>query len=136
MKPKTTQEGSLYFCGNITLDVGDSRPSPFYKVLVEAAELHARKNHNYAGIGGDPFRNFRECEDFGIPSWLGVLVRLSDKWSRIKNLASGIPDRVGEAIDETLMDQGVYSLIGVCLLREMYDGAEPDTQTENVHQAT
>lgn len=129
---ETKQEGSLYTCGNISLDIGDNRHSPFYTVLVAAADLHARKNLNYAGDGDDPFKNFRECGDFNIPAWKGVLVRLSDKWSRIKNLAKGLPDKVGESLEETLMDNGVYSFIAVCLLRETTDGIKPDTQTEDV----
>lgn len=91
----------------------DARPSPFYEVLVRAADLHHRKNTNYAGIGDDPFRNFRESEDFGIPAWKGVLVRMSDKWMRIKNLVGGVPDKVGEGLSETLIDLLVYS--GLCM---------------------
>jgi len=126
----------VYQCGNISLDIGDNRLSPFYAVLVEAADLHARKNANYAGDGDDPFKNFRECWDFNIPAWKGILIRLSDKWSRIKNLAKGIEDKVGEAIDDTLMDNGVYSFIAVCMLRETTDDANSNVKTEDVRSDT
>ena len=86
------------------------RPSPFYKILLKAAETHYRKNKNYASAA-DPFSNFKMCEAFGITAEQGVLVRMSDKWSRIVNLASGVKDLVGESIKDTLLDLGVYSLI-------------------------
>lgn len=99
----------------------DGRPSPFYQILAEAGDLHSRKNLNYAGETPDPFRNFRESEDFGIPAWKGVLVRESDKWMRIKNLSSGIPDMVGESLEDTMMDLGVYAFIMLALFREYCD---------------
>ena len=90
----------------------------FYALLDEIKDLHDRKNSNYAGDGGDPFANFRECEDFGIPAWKGVLTRMSDKWMRIKNLADGIEDKVGESMIDTLTDLAVYSLICRILVEE------------------
>jgi len=120
----------IYSSGDITLDIGDNRPSPFYNILVQAADTHARKNLNYAGAGNDPFRNFRECEELNIPAWKGVLVRLSDKWMRIKNLAGGVPDRVGESLEDTLLDLGVYSFITICLLREARDDLRNGTEEE------
>jgi len=121
----------IYKASNITLDIGDNRPSPFYDILVRAADIHARKNLNYAGMGDDPFKNFKECEDFGIPAWKGILVRMSDKWMRIKNLANGMPDLVGESLEDTILDLLVYSGIDLCMLREVLN----DSRNESVEQA-
>lgn len=112
---------AVYEFNGITLDIGENRPSKFYEMLVKAADTHARKNLNYAGDGDDPFRNFRECEEFGVPTWKGLLVRMSDKWMRIKNLAKGIPDLVGESLEDTIKDLGVYSMITLAVLLEVLD---------------
>jgi hypothetical protein len=107
-----------YEVGNVTVIVHDGRPSPFYQILAEAGDLHSRKNLNYAGPGMDPFKNFKECEGFGIPAWKGVLVRESDKWMRIKHLAQGMPDMVGESLYDTMLDLGNYAFIMAALLKE------------------
>ena len=93
------------------------RPSPFYKVLLKAAETHYRKNKNYASTT-DPFSNFKMCESFGITAEQGVLVRMSDKWSRIVNIASGVKDLVGESMKDTILDLGVYSFILYAMIQE------------------
>jgi len=64
-----------------------------------------------------------ECEDIGIDAFKGTLVRMCDKWSRIKQLASGTPDAVGESIIDTLRDLSVYSLIAI-ILYEQQNGGE------------
>ena len=74
----------------------------FEKILEEAKELHNRKNDDYAKTN-DPYANFRECERFGIPAWKGVLVRISDKWTRICNLVKKM-DEGKEASNEPLED--------------------------------
>jgi len=83
----------------------------FHQLLKEIGELSDRKNQDYA-TSSDPFSNFRECERFGVPAWKGVLVRMSDKWSRICNLVG--KEAKNEPLEDSLMDLAVYSLI--CLL--------------------
>lgn len=92
----------------------------FYKLLDELADLHERKNQNYA-TSEDPLKNLRECEDLGITPFNGTLVRLCDKWCRIKNLAGGVPDLVGESIVDTLKDMAIYSLLGIILWEEKHE---------------
>lgn len=97
----------------------------FNWLLQEMAELHARKDHDYAG--DEHLSNFKECEKFDIPAWKGVLVRLSDKWSRVKSLVKKGGNKVeDESLIDTLMDISVYALITIILLEE----AERDTQAE------
>jgi hypothetical protein len=90
----------------------------FPEILEEILELHERKNANYAGAAAvDPLWNFILSEELtGVPAYLGVMVRMVDKWSRIKNLSKGEPDKVGESLRDTLVDLSVYSLIAVLLL--------------------
>ncbi len=89
----------------------------FYELLNEAAVLHANKNSNYAK-DNDPLSNLRASEEFGYPSHIGTLIRMTDKWSRIKELAKGKEDMVGESMKDSLMDLAIYSLLTIILLEE------------------
>lgn len=95
----------------------------FYQLLNELADLHERKNQNYA-TQEDPLSNLRECEGLGIDAFKGTLVRLCDKWCRIKNLAKGVPDLVGESIVDTLRDMAIYSLLAIILWEEKHPKKE------------
>ena len=88
----------------------------FYALLEELAELHSRKNHDYAATA-DPLSNLRMAETFGVPAWKGVLVRMSDKWSRITQLVSGKQPK-NESLKDSLLDLAVYSLLTIVLLEE------------------
>lgn len=89
----------------------------FYELLKKIEDLHDRKNSNYAN-DSDPLSNLKQSEQFGIPAWQGTLVRMSDKWSRITELAKGKEDLVGEAIEDTLLDLAIYSLLCIILYEE------------------
>src|SRR3990167_4121170 len=97
----------------------NKRGSPrFYELLEEIADLHNRKNANYAE-DDDPLSNLRLCDKyFNVDPFLGVMVRLSDKWSRISQLSKGKQDEVGESIKDTLMDNAIYSLLAIVLWEE------------------
>lgn len=88
----------------------------FYELIEEICELHARKNADYAR-DDDPLSNFRQAENFGIPAWQGILVRLSDKWSRIQELTKGKTPQ-NESLRDSLIDNAVYSLLAIVLLEE------------------
>lgn len=94
--------------------------SPEYlKLLGDMADLHKRKSAGYAGQGGDPWSNFREASSLGSDPFTGVLIRISDKWSRIKSLKQNpANDQVNESIRDTLLDLSAYALIAICLLDE------------------
>ena len=89
----------------------------FYQILEELADLHARKNQDYSG--DDPLANFKLCETAGIPAWKGVVVRLTDKMSRILTFAKkGTLEVKDEAITDTLQDMAVYAILALILYRE------------------
>lgn len=91
----------------------------YLDLLDKMKELHIKKNAGYSGDSQDRWANFRESEGFGVTSILGVLVRMSDKWIRIKNLIKNPNnEQVGEAITDTLMDLASYALITICLINE------------------
>jgi len=92
----------------------------FFEFLNELADIHERKNAGYAGHDNpDPLANFRVSEQFGIPAFLGALIRLGDKDERVKNLMRDMKnDMVGERVMDTLMDKAAYSLLVRILFEE------------------
>lgn len=100
----------------------------FYELLDQMAELHSRKNHDYAG--DDPLSNLRAPEEIGVPAWKGILIRLMDKWGRLKTFANtGTFEVENESVEDTLMDNAVYSLLCIIVLGEDKD-CEPSAITE------
>lgn len=92
------------------------RNPAFTQLLEEIHALHESKNHDYAQ-DLDPLSNLRKCAAMGIPPFKGVLVRLTDKWSRIEQLAGGKEPK-HESLRDSLIDNAVYSLLAVLLLDE------------------
>lgn len=104
--------------------------SGFYKLLIDMAKLHSRKNHDYAGKG-NPLRNFYKCKEQGLAPWRGVMVRLSDKWSRLESFCRQGKLKVkDESVVDTLMDNAVYSLLAILLFQEEKNG--PHTSAEKI----
>ena len=90
----------------------------FYGLLDQMAKLHSRKNHDYAGTS-DPLKNLRACTRLELDPFIGVMVRLQDKWSRIEEFVKSKTLLVkNESVEDTLMDNAVYSLLAIILLRE------------------
>jgi len=89
---------------------------PFSEVLAEMQAMHDRKSQDY-GVQADPFANVRASEDFGIPGWLGTVVRLNDKITRIKSFAKN-GSLANESLRDSLIDIAVYAAIAVALYDE------------------
>ncbi|KKN40735.1 hypothetical protein LCGC14_0730430 [marine sediment metagenome] len=90
----------------------------FFELLAEMAELHSSKNHDY-GIKSIPLRNLYKCRDMGITPFTGVMVRLTDKWARLESfMQQGVLEVKNESIEDTLMDNALYSILAIILLRE------------------
>ena len=91
----------------------------FRKITDKMIEIHRKKNTDYGG--GDPFGNFREALDFNVSMFKGVLIRLSDKYSRLKSLSRKkdyVGEFEGESIEDTLIDLANYSIIALIMYRE------------------
>ena len=103
--------------GAITLvDEGAPTKTPFLQVIEEIVAMHYKKQADY-GRTGDPFANVRASADFGIPPWVGCMVRANDKMKRLQKAASG-DVLVNEPVEDSLLDLAVYSIIGLVLFRE------------------
>lgn len=95
-------------------------------ILSNALEVMKKKRVDYAPAS-DPFANLRRCEKLAcpacgekIPAWLGAMIRLEDKLSRLATLAG--KGGVGAVSDESLVDTAVdavnYIVITLCLILE------------------
>ena len=54
----------------------------FKSYLDELAALHDAKSADY-GVAEDPLANVRASADWGVPAWIGTMIRLSDKVKRL-----------------------------------------------------
>jgi hypothetical protein len=88
-------------------------------VTKKAKDLMVRKAHDYAGKV-DPYRNFRQCQSLGLCSVeQGILVRMSDKVSRLATFASGGEFKVkDEALEDTVVDVINYAIILMAYVAE------------------
>lgn len=92
---------------------GDPR---FHALLEKIGELHDRKQTDY-GKSADPFANVRASSAWGIKPWVGALLRLNDKVSRLQSFAQkGF--LANESAEDSMMDIAVYALIALILYRE------------------
>jgi hypothetical protein len=82
-----------------------------HKLCTEALTVMERKNRDY-GADDDPFRNFRQ---FGP---LGILVRLSDKLSRMQTYVERGHFVSDETFEETARDAINYVILLVGILHD------------------
>jgi hypothetical protein len=94
----------------------------FHQILKELGDLHDRKQQDY-GSGTDPFANVRSSEDFGIPAWIGAMVRGNDKVSRIKSFIRN-GNLKNESVEDSLRDLAVYAIIALVLYEEATEHAK------------
>lgn len=92
---------------------GDPR---FLALLDEIEALHARKQRDY-GREHDPFANVRASIDWGVPAWIGGMIRATDKVKRLQTYAV-TGSLSNEGVEDSLLDLAVYSLICLILFRE------------------
>lgn len=88
----------------------------YLALLDEMRELHVRKAADY-GRGADPLANCRASVELGVPAWIGIMIRATDKVHRIKSfILNG--SLKNESLEDSLKDLAAYALIALTLLRE------------------
>jgi len=88
----------------------------FHDLLVELGELHDTKQRGY-GLPTDPFHNVRASTEWGLPGWVGAMVRASDKVRRLQAVARGTT-LTDEKVHDLFVDLAVYALIALILYEE------------------
>jgi hypothetical protein len=88
----------------------------FHELLEQIGKLHDRKQADY-GKGDDPFANVRASSEWGMPAWVGAMVRLTDKVKRLQKFA--VSGRLANELpEESFEDIAVYALIAKVLYEE------------------
>lgn len=88
----------------------------FHALLKELADLHDKKQEDYGRVH-DPFANVRASEEWGVPAWVGAMVRATDKLRRLQRFAQrGF--LANEGVDDSLRDLAVYAVIALVLYEE------------------
>ena len=93
--------------------IGDPR---FHRVLDEMRALHNKKSADY-GQGQDPLANVRASKEFGVPTWVGVAIRMNDKMIRLKSMAKN-GALANEPLEDSLIDLACYAVLALVLYRE------------------
>lgn len=102
------------------MDGGDPR---FLALLDEMRAMHLAKSADYGRRGVDPLANLRASQEFGIPSWVGAMLRANDKVTRIKSfILNG--ELKNESVEDSLKDLAAYALLALVLFREQEGGAK------------
>ena len=83
----------------------------FELILKEVQAMHDKKSRDY-GRPGDPYFNIRGSQDFGIPSWVGAVLRANDKMKRLQLAARG-SELANEGIEDSLIDIITYMTIAL-----------------------
>lgn len=100
----------------------------FKEILIEIQKLHDAKNADYTGDGG-PLQNLKLCEMAGIPAWKGVVIRLTDKMSRLLTFSKiGELKVKDESVIDTFTDMAVYAILG----RILYEETKKEKHDEDI----
>jgi hypothetical protein len=100
--------------------MGIQEPHPnsirFHELLKELGDLHDKKSFDY-GSDKDPLANVRASAEFGVPAWVGALIRLNDKIVRLKSFARK-GELKNESAEDSMKDIAVYALIALILYEQ------------------
>lgn len=91
----------------------------FESILQELNDMQIRKGNDY-GSDLDPLANICSSKEFGIPPWLGAVLRANDKMARIKTFATR-GTLSNESVEDSLMDMAVCAIHALRLFREQKD---------------
>ena len=93
--------------------------SPFSVLLGRMAAIHNAKKHDYAS-NDDPLGNFKEARRLGISPLQGIMIRLTDKYTRACNWVRRNGDHAvkDEGLADTLIDLANYSLLALLAYNE------------------
>ena len=83
----------------------------FNVILQEVQEMHDKKSRDY-GRPENPYYNIRQSLSFGIPSWIGAVLRANDKMGRLQLAAQG-SKLTNEGVEDSLLDMITYLTIAL-----------------------
>ena len=95
----------------------------YWEIHKEIQALHQKKGADY-GTSDDPFANLRAAEAFGIPNYIGVLIRMEDKMRRLRTFAQK-GQLANESVEDAFLDLANYAMLGLALYREQHAQSPP-----------
>ena len=99
------------------------------QVFKEIKEVTRRKNEDYCP-DANPFANFLSSQEFGVDPIIGIALRMSDKFQRLKTFCQNGTLSVatkGDHIEDVFLDLIGYSSLALGLLaakRQKQEGVE------------
>jgi len=94
-----------------------SKKEEFDRLLQKIGRIHDAKNADYAG--DDYLGNFKQAKLLSLTPLQGIMVRISDKFSRACNLVKkGEAQVKEETLEDTLLDLANYCLLAILVARE------------------
>lgn len=94
--------------------------SEYKRIMWEGYETFCKKQSNYGPDNISVGTILKTDDDIRL-SLTGIWFRVNDKIQRLKNLVVlGKADNVGESVDDTLQDLGVYSIIAQIVKRKKW----------------
>jgi hypothetical protein len=93
----------------------------YLQILDEMREMHIAKSTDYGNSKKkDPLANLRASERFGVAPWLGAVIRLNDKITRIESFIEN-GRLMNESVEDSFMDIAAYAILALLLYREEYE---------------
>ena len=98
------------------VSISDNMEPRFAAVIDEIVQMHVRKSADY-GTNVDPYANVRASTGWGVPAWVGTMIRANDKVVRLQSLiANG--QLQNESARDSLIDLAAYAIIAAVLMDE------------------
>jgi hypothetical protein len=92
----------------------------FFELCDKMKDVHARKAYDY-GSNNDPLGNFSQARRFGVSPFVGIMIRLNDKVTRVENFINK-GNLMNESVHDALLDIANYALLG--LVELVYDDSK------------
>lgn len=84
-------------------------------VLSRLWELHKNKRSDY-GSNEDSFANILASESFGLPAWVGAMIRANDKMFRIQSFVKRGTLK-NESLEDSFLDLAGYAIIAYIMYK-------------------
>jgi hypothetical protein len=92
----------------------------YKKIMIEGYETFCKKQSNYGPSNISVGTSLQTTDDIRL-SLTGLWFRINDKIQRLKQLiVLGKADNVGESVDDTFQDLGVYAIIAQIVQRKKW----------------
>lgn len=93
---------------------------PLHEQLCQdARDLMKAKNQDYASDDSDPFSNLTACQTLGVDPVIGVLIRIGDKFARIKSfIEKGELQVKDESVRDSILDSINYLVLAAGMIQD------------------